>query len=330
MPKLASILVLLPVLCLQLLAAATQREGGLRRLESHEPIQLEGGSRVEFHSFHSRALGKTMAYSVLLPAGYDSSVRVYPVIYFLHGMFNDHTSWCVTRYGNIPAAVERAIEEMRLPQFIMIHPAGDNGYYTDSADGRALYEKAFQQDLLREAEANFRISRDREGRAIGGTSMGGYGALKLAFKYPHMYGAVAASSPIVLTGKNPFRQLKWDGSDRRAQFFSGLIARVYGEPVDLKHWDNNRLDALAGNDLMGLNVLMLYGTADRYNRMIPMEAGIRKLNALLEAKGVASDLRVYEGEAHGWSLVMEHLREILEFLTARFPKNQKVTVKADS
>ena len=81
---------------------------------------------------------------------------------------------------------------------------------------------------------------------------------------------------------------------------------------------------------MGLKVLMLYGTADRYNRMIPMEAGIRKLNALLEAKGVASNLRVYEGEAHGWSLVMEHLREILEFLTAGFPKNQKATVQADS
>jgi len=323
MLKRNSIIALLSILCLQLLPAVAQREDSFRRLESPEPIQLEGGSRVEFHSFHSRALGKKMAYSIFLPAGYDSSGRVYPVIYFLHGMFNDHTSWCVNRYGDIPAAVETAIEEMRLPHFVMIHPAGENGYYTDSADGCVLYEQAVQQDFLYEAEAKFRISRDREGRAIAGTSMGGYGALKLAFKYPHMYGVVAASSPIVLTGKNPFQELKWGGSDRRAQFFSGLIARVYGDPVDLKHWGNNRLDSLAGNDLMGLKVLMLYGTADRYNKIIPMESGVRKLNALLEAKGVVSNLRVYEGELHGWSLVIEHLQEILGFLTAGFPKESK-------
>ena len=314
----ASALIVALVVVFHASSTLAQRGGPPRRLESPQTIQLPGGSRVEFHTFHSPALAKEMAYSVFLPTGYDSSSKTYPVIYFLHGMFNDHSSWCVNRYGNIPEAVEQAIVELKLPQFVMIHPDGENGYYTDSADGKALYERAIQEDLISEVETAYRIRKDRHGRAIGGTSMGGYGALKLAFKYPQAYGAVAASSPIVLTGENPFEGLQWGGSDRRAQFFARLIAQVFGDPVDLEHWKKNSPESLAGNDLKGLAVLMLYGTADRYNQMIPMEEGIRKLDSVLEAKGVPSDLRIFEGERHGWELVVQHLEEMLKFLAGSF------------
>ena len=69
--------------------------------------------------------------------------------------------------------------------------------------------------------------------------MGGYGALKLAFKYSDFYSAVAASSPVVLLGDDPSELL--NGPDpRRSQFFSRLLHRVYGNPVNLEHWKANK------------------------------------------------------------------------------------------
>lgn len=314
----SKLVALVPALLLLGAEAAAQRGGPPRRLVDPETIQLPSGARVEFHTFHSGSLGRALGYSVFLPAGYDSSDRNYPVVFFLHGMNNDHTSWCVGRYGNLPEIVDQTIRDHSLAEFVMAHPSGESGYYTDSADGQALYESAFQNDFIKEIENRFRVRKDREGRAIGGTSMGGYGALKMAFKYSDSYAAVAASSPIVLLGDDPSELL--NGSDpRRSQFFSRLLHRVYGDPVDLEHWKANNLKNLAAaGDMNSLRVMMLYGTADRYNRMIPMEDGVRRLADLLEARTVDHELHIYEGEPHGWELVGNHLPEILKFLAGSF------------
>ncbi len=311
------LLSLVPVLLLPWAGAVAQRGGPPRRLVDPGTIHLASGSRVEFHSFHSESLNQDLGYSVFLPAGYESSGRTYPVVYFLHGMNNDHTSWCVGRYGNLPEIVDKTIREHALTEFVMAHPSGERGYYTDSADGQALYESAIQRDFIKEMESRFRVRKDRKGRAIGGTSMGGYGALKLAFKYSDSYSAVAASSPIVLLGDDPSELL--NGPDpSRSQFFSRLLYRVYGNPVDLEHWQANNLKTLAKGNLNSLRVMMLYGTADRYNQMIPMEEGIRGLADLLETRTVDNQLHIYEGEPHGWGLVGKHLPEILKFLASSF------------
>ena len=312
-----NLLLLGPVVFLLWAGAVAQRGGPPRRLVDPETIRLSSGSRVEFHSFHSESLSKDLGYSVFLPAGYDSSGKTYPVVYFLHGMNNDHTSWCVGRYGSLPEIVDKTIREHSLTEFVMAHPSGERGYYTDSADGQALYESAFQNDFIKEIESRFRARKERAGRAIGGTSMGGYGALKLAFKHSSFYSAVAASSPIVLMGDDPSELLT--GPDpRRSQFFSRLLYQVYGNPVDLEHWKANNLKTLAKGKLNSLRVMMLYGTADRYNHMIPMEEGIRELAHLLEDTTADNQLHIYESEPHGWELVGEHLPEILKFLASGF------------
>ena len=288
-----------------------------RRIADPQTIELPSGSRVEFHTFRSRSLKKDLGYSVFLPASYDSKGTTYPVVYFLHGMNNDHTSWCASRYGNLPEIVDETIREQHLPEFVMLHPSGEQGYYTDSADGKALYERAFQDDFITAMESRYRIRSDPQGRAIGGTSMGGYGALKLAFKHSHFYSAVVAGSPIVLVGDDPAQLLGGEDS-RRSQLFSQLLHKVYGNPVDERHWQKNRLANLVSGNLNGLRVMVLYGTADRYNGVIPMEDGIRHLGGIMESRNVDYELHIYDEEPHGWGLVMAHLPQILEFLSSSF------------
>lgn len=307
--SLASVLTLVP---------AVGQEGSLpRRIANPQTIQLPSGSRIEFHTFRSRGLKKDLGYSVFLPASYDSTGTTYPVVYFLHGMNNDHTSWCASRYGNLPESVDQIIQELHLPEFVMLHPSGEQGYYTDSADGKALYERAFQDDFITAMESRYRIRRDPQGRAIGGTSMGGYGALKLAFKHSHFYSAVVAGSPIVLVGDDPAQLL--GGEDlRHSQFISHLLHRVYGNPVDERHWRANRLENLVSGNLNGLRVMVLYGTADRYKDVLPMEEGIRHLGGIMESRNVDYQLHIFEEEPHGWGLIMGHLPQILKFLSSSF------------
>lgn len=296
-----------------------QREGPPRRIENPVTIHLESGSRVEFLSFQAQAIGERFHYSVFLPASYfDSSDRQYPVVYFLPGMFNDRTSWAAPRYGNIPQTLEDLMRQGRVPEFVIVHPDGQNSFYTNSLNGERNFEDLIVRELTQEVESRFRISKNRGHRAIAGVSMGAYGALKIAFKHPDRYASSAGISPIVFLGEDPSRQIQ-DSESRFSQMFGSLVEPVYGLPFDRDHWrDNSLMHLAAERDLCGLNIYFAYGTADRYNDAFPMEDGVRELSKALTSRNVPHTFRIFENEPHGWELVTSHLAEILEFLTQTF------------
>jgi len=72
---------------------------------------------------------------------------------------------------------------------------GGNGWYTDSATVPAdKYESYILSELIPDVEKRFRVSTQREGRAIAGLSMGGYGAMKFGLKHPEMFALTASMS----------------------------------------------------------------------------------------------------------------------------------------
>lgn len=304
------------LICIALLA---QRGGPPRRLDNPVDFTLPEDSRVEFRSFRSSALGMAADYSVLLPPSYDErSDRTYPIVYFLHGLNNDHTSWATPRYGDLPARIDLLMSQGKLPHFVMVHPDGQNSLYTDSPDGTGNYESHIHGDLVRELQERYRVRTDATGRAIGGVSMGGYGALKIAMKHSGLYATAAGVSPIVFLGEDPFEGLRSNPS-RRSTYFLRLVNKAFGDPMDLDHWKRNSLEELArSGSLTGLNLYFSYGTADRYNRIFPMEHGVKSLAQILEERGVSHQCMIFEGEPHGWELVAAHLEETLEFLTQTF------------
>ena len=64
-------------------------------------------------------------------------------------------------------------------------------------DRREKMETAVIRDLIPDVEKSFRTLRTRDGRLIGGLSMGGYGSLRFALKYPEMFAAAALLSPAI-------------------------------------------------------------------------------------------------------------------------------------
>jgi S-formylglutathione hydrolase FrmB len=293
-----------------------------RRRTDLDPITLPGGSTVEFKSYDSKCLGGTERYSIFLPPSFvKDPQRRYPVIYFLHGLNNDETSWTVDRYGNIQNKLEEMIVSGKIPELIMVHPRGDSSFYCNYLDGSKRYEDLVTQELIPYMEANYRAAPGRKNRAIAGTSMGGYGALKIAMKYPDLYAAAAGQSPILFPGSNPLALSDEARSSRFYSFFINMLKPIFGDPIRQDVWDANNPLVLARNHKMdGLKIYFDYGTDDRYIPMTHLDEGNKALDQILTDAHVPHTFKIHPGEPHGWALISAHLDETLPFLCGTFKK----------
>jgi S-formylglutathione hydrolase FrmB len=293
-----------------------------RRRMDRNPVSLPGGSAIEFKSFDSQSIGGPERYSVFLPPSFSKEPsRTYPVIYFLHGLNNDETSWTVDRYGHIQNSLEQMMMSGKIPEFIMIHPDGGSSFYCNYIDGSKRYEDLLTQELITYAETHYRAKKGRENRSIAGTSMGGYGALKIAMKYPDRYAAVVGQSPIIFPGPNPLALSDEVKASRFYSFFVNMLTPIFGNPVRQDLWDANNPLVLAKNKkLDGLKIYFDYGTDDRYIPMIHLDEGCKALDRILTEENFPHTFKSHPGEPHGWALIGSHLEETLPFLCQTFRK----------
>ncbi len=128
--------------------------------------------------FCSLALQREMHYRILLPQEYAEGGR-FPVLYLLHGLYGDYQNWA-TRTG-----VENYARGLHL---LIVMPDAADSWYTNSATIPAdKFEDYIVKDLIPEVDQHYSTVRDRHARAIAGLSMGGFGAVKLALKYPELF-----------------------------------------------------------------------------------------------------------------------------------------------
>lgn len=147
-------------------------------------------------NYFNGPLQKEVGFLALLPDRQEKP-GPYPVYYLLHGLSDDYTAWL--RWSNI----ERYVRELPL---IVVLPDGDRHWYCDTPDGPA-YEKSLIAGLIPFVDRYLPTVASREGRVIGGLSMGGYGAMKLALKYPELFCSVAAHSGAFNLRNDPTRKL---------------------------------------------------------------------------------------------------------------------------
>lgn len=308
---------LIPVMSFAAALVGGQAPADRRRSDTPR-LDLPGGGSVRFLDLESSALKGRGQFSIFLPPSYEKGGDSYPVVYFLHGMFNDHTSWTVTRYGNLPAKIEQLMLGGNLPEMLLVHPNGDRSFYTNYHDGSLKYEDFVVREVPAYIESHYRAKSERRFRALAGTSMGGYGALKIAMKHPDRYAAAAAHSPIIFPVSNPMDVPREVMSSRRFEFFSEVFASVYGDPFDQAYYEANDPLYLARQASKDLSLYFDYGTADRYNDLVHLDQGLEKLDRLLTEAGVEHTFRVHPGEPHGWALVAAHIDESLGFVARGF------------
>jgi diacylglycerol O-acyltransferase / trehalose O-mycolyltransferase len=129
-------------------------------------------------------------YFVVLPTGYDHEpTRRYPVLYLLHGAESTADEWLVCT---------RLLELSEASRVLIILPQGSpTGWWIDWHNGAELREQAIIRTLIPHIDATFRSLDQREHRAIGGLSMGGYGALVQAARHSELFTAAASLSGVL-------------------------------------------------------------------------------------------------------------------------------------
>lgn len=145
-------------------------------------------------NFWSEVLQLSCSMDVILPEpkrSPDGEVltmpRLYPTLYLLHGLSDDHTIW------QRRTSIERYVADMGLA---VVMPAVDRSFYTDMAAGNR-YWTFISAELPELARALFPLSPAREDNFVAGLSMGGYGAFKLALSCPDQFAAAASLSGAV-------------------------------------------------------------------------------------------------------------------------------------
>lgn len=264
--------------------------------------------RAECRSIPSRILGRPVAYCVLLPASFDvDKTRRYPVLYFLHGLGENEQT--LVNFGGLNL-VEDLWEQKELGEFLIVTPDGDSSFYVNSRDGRQRYEDFVLQELMPFIERRYRVREGRENRGIGGVSMGGYGALRLAFRYPALFGSVSAHSAALLE-KLPAATI----GDPRASARLRILGGVFGLPPDPAFWERNSPLTLAraGTRLGRLKIYFDCGKEDDFG----FNAGAEKLHDLLQSRKIPHEFHLYPG-GHDWRYVAEHLAASLEFHSRAF------------
>ena len=143
---------------------------------------------VEHQTFRSAAMKREVGFNIYLPPDYDGATTRYPVLYYLHGLSGDES-----KHIHLSAHLNQAIAEKKIPPMLMVFVNGGKGtMYSDSVDGKAMPATAIITELIPFVDKNYRTIASAHGRAIEGFSMGGFGALKLAFQHPGMFCSVVS------------------------------------------------------------------------------------------------------------------------------------------
>lgn len=253
------------------LTDATPRECGLA---SRPP-------GVHLHRLESHLLGRSLPVLVLAPD--RAPGERLPLLILLHGLGARPAAWLD---AGIHARLAAAAQDGALRRAVVAIPTGEDGYWTDWADGAHPWGRMVVEEVLPAVQAAYDTRPGPASTAIAGVSMGGFGALSLGLRHPERFGAIVALSPtdmVIAVQDEPTRRVYRD---------------VFGTPPDpaAVRAVNPRDLVLAGAGA-GQRIILIVGDAEPRK----FSEGTRLLAEALAERGAPPDLRVVAGGRHDFS-----------------------------
>lgn len=238
-------------------------------------------------NYFSPALKKATGATILLPEIGDGEPP-YPVLYLLHGLSDDHTMW------QRRTSIERYVRSLPL---LVVMADGGRGFYSDAVEGYA-YETAIIEDLIGFVDRTFQTRAERAGRGIAGLSMGGYGAARLALRFPDMFAAAVSHSGATRFGN---RTSGHDGSPVPPEFLRILGTDFIGGKNDLYALAKN----VPADSLPALRIDC--GTEDF------LIEDNRHFHAYLTEQKIPHEYAEFPG-GHTWEYWDTHIQETIAFM----------------
>ena len=280
------------------------------------------GGTTSLVTFRSPTLGRYLDYLLYLPAGYAGSSMRYPVVYLLHG-------WGETMYAwtTIQADLDSLIATGQIPPTIFVMPdapfSSRGSYYVDSGFiGNAtlppgeMVETALTFDLVNHVDATNRTIAGRDGRAIAGFSMGGYGAMRYLLARSNVFRAGIVLSPSV------YNPLPPAGALPRQNGGFGSGSAVFDNQIYIQKNYTSTFPIFAGKNLPAAMFIAAgddepIGPPAEWTHDLDMEAHVLYSHAR-RVYNLSTELRVYNG-GHTWDVrrpgLIEGLQYAFRFLT---------------
>ncbi|MDB5352172.1 MAG: hypothetical protein JWN86_3419 [Planctomycetota bacterium] len=235
-------------------------------------------------NYYSHSLEKASSFNVVFPDSPDAK-RPWCVYYLLHGLSDDHTTW------SRRSAIERYTIGYPL---MVVMPDGGRGWYTNALDGDP-YEDDLIKDVIGLVDKNFPVRAERSGRCIGGISMGGFGAVKLALQYPDLFASADSQSGLLALLRRP----------EESRLLSREFPRIFGDSPTDGPEDPFAL-AREVKPRKRPSLLLTCGTED------PFLAQTREFGQHLQTLDFTHEYAEPPG-SHTWSFWDLHVREAIDF-----------------
>jgi len=244
---------------------------------------------------------------VLLPPGYRERKEPLALLLFLHGGGGDSSQL----KGQYRASFDAAWKGGALPPLVVATPSARRSFYMDYKDGTEKWETFLLTELLPRLRTRYGLRTDAAGTFVAGLSMGGMGSLRLAFKHPDLFAAVASLEPAI----EPVFAFDDIRPEDRAYRNDGVYEKIYGDPVDRGYWQANHPPFIARENLAvliksGLQIYIEVGDEDRFG----LYRGAEVLHRLLFDAGVKHEYRLVRGADHVGDSVPSRVADAVGFI----------------
>ena len=258
----------------------------------------------------SAILNKEVHYSIFLPSDYYTSERAYPVTYLLHGYGDADDGWI--QFGEVNRLADDAIKAGKIPPMIIVTPDGFTSFYINAADGSFNYEDFFIKELIPHIEKTYKVKAEKRFRGISGLSMGGYGSLLYALKYPELFAAAAPLSAAIWT---PDQIKEMSKSQFDGYFINSIGKNLLGAERLTPTWLANSplglIEKKTQEEISSVRYWIDCGDDDF------LTIGNAQLHIALTNKNVPHEYRVRDG-AHNWTYWRTGIIDALSFIGDSF------------
>ncbi len=246
-----------------------------------------------------------LAVAIYRPPGYDRQrAERYPLLLLLHG--GNGSERDILYFQSV---FDAEILAGRVPPMVIAMPSARRSLYMDYHDGSQRWESFILRDVLPFLRRSEHVAQTREHTYIGGLSMGGLGALRIAFKHPRIFAAIAALEPAIEA------TLTWQGVGPETRFWrpETVLYPIFAQPVDARYWEANNPATIASRDpsrLLDLGIYLEVGDQD----MLFLYEGVEFLHRVLFDARLAHEYRLVHGAEHVGRSLVPRMADALNFI----------------
>ncbi|MEM7020629.1 MAG: alpha/beta hydrolase-fold protein [Pseudomonadota bacterium] len=226
-----------------------------------------------------------------------------PLLFLFHGGQGDRRF-----LSTMQPLIEQAVAEGWIDPIVVATPSARMSYYMDYQDGSEKWESMICTELLQKIKNDHQVDTSR--LLVSGISMGGVGCLRLAFRNPERFIAVASLE----AGVDPFLSL----ADKPAWYALNEDTRLgskFGTPIDEAFWRANNPANIVQDSpgvLKNLKIYLEVGTHDGlFNHH-----NVEFLHRVLFDQHIKHEYRTYLGANHIGNSIPGRFSDALKFLGA--------------